>query len=280
MTEVGHLPLTHRFKYTIGTLVTDIDQYRQCVRSFQKVGFGQDDCQFLFIDNSRENRHTAYDGLNHILNHAEGEYIILCHQDILMDFDGREDLDMRLAELGARDPQWAVAGNAGGIAPDSLAIRITDPHGADQETHQFPQRVFSLDENFMVIRADARLAFSSDLSGFHFYGTDICVLADVQGFRTYVIDFHVRHLSRGNKSQSFYENEHVLLKKYGRAFRPRFVQSTCSLLYMTGNPVGVYVQEIVGRVARALTRRINYILKQFNRPAFSFRWKVLDPRES
>ena len=204
MIEVGKQPLKYQYKYTIGTLVTDLAQYRRSVRSFNAAGFATEDCQFLYIDNSRFNNFTAYNGLNHILNHAESEYIILCHQDVLLDFDGRALLDRRLRDLEVRDPFWALAGNAGGVASGNLAIRITDPHGSDQKTHEYPQRVSSLDENFIVLKSDARLAFSTDLSGFHLYGTDVCLLADVQGHNCYVIDFHLRHLSAGNKSPSFF----------------------------------------------------------------------------
>ena len=263
MKEVGHQPLNHQCKYTIGTLVTDMAQYRSAVRSFERAGFGGGDCEFLYIDNSRRNSFTAYDGLNHILNHAQGEYVILCHQDILLDFDGRAELDEQLQGLGRIDPCWAIAGNAGGVGSGELAIRISDPHGVDQKTHKLPQVVSSLDENFLVIKSAARLAFSCDLSGFHFYGTDICLLADVAGYNSYVIDFHLRHLSAGNKSPSFFENEAKLAEKYGRAFRSRWVQTTCSLVYLTGNPFGILVQGTVSKLTQIAVRRANALKKRF-----------------
>ena len=263
MIEVGHQPVKHQYKYTIGTLVTDMAQYRSAVRSFRRAGFDGDDCEFLYIDNSRQNNFTAYDGLNHLLNHGQGEYVILCHQDVLLDFDGRDELDEQLQGLTRLDPYWAIAGNAGGVGAGELAIRITDPHGADQKTHQLPQAVSSLDENFLVIKSAARLAFSSDLSGFHFYGTDICLLADVAGYNSYVIDFHLRHLSGGNKSPTFFENEAKLGEKYARAFRSRWVQTTCSLVYLTGNPFGLLVQGTVSKLTQIAVRRANALKRRF-----------------
>ena len=253
--EVGGIPVEYKYKFTIGTLVTDAAQYKNCLKSFEEAGFGRDDCQYLYVDNSSFNSHSAYSGLNHILNHASGEFIVLCHQDVVLDFDRRGELERRLHELSAIDPFWGIAGNAGGVSSGELAIRITDPHGADQKTHEFPQAVKSVDENFIVLRADARLAFSADLGGFHLYGTDVCLLADVQGYNSYVIDFHLRHLSRGNKSPSFFESETAISRKYGRAFASRWVQTTCTLINFTGNPLGIMVQGSISKLTQAALRR-------------------------
>jgi len=268
VTEVGQKPLDYKYKFTIGTLVTDYAQYRDCVASFSRAGFGLDDCQFLYIDNSKFNSHSAYSGLNHILNHGEGEFIILCHQDVLLDFDKRVDLEKCLDELSAIDPNWAIAGNAGGVSSGELAIRVSDPHGADQKTHSFPQAALSVDENFIVLKSYSRLAFSADLGGFHLYGADLCVLADVQGHSSYVIDFHLRHLSAGNKSPSFFENEAAFAAKYGRAFASRWVQTTCTLVRLTGNPFGVLLQRRISQLAQAFLRRKSLLLDiiQFDAP--------------
>ena len=134
---------------------------------------------------------------------ARGRFVILCHQDVRLLGEGRVALDARLADLDARDPTWAVAGNAGGIRPGALALRISDPHGADQRRGLLPCRVASLDENFLIVRREARIGFSRDLSGFHFYGADVCLAADVMGHSCYVVDFHLQHLSPGRKGAEF-----------------------------------------------------------------------------
>ena len=135
-------------------------------------------------------------------------------------------------------------GNAGGVSPGSLALRITDPHGADQHVGQLPARVMSLDENFIVVRRDARVGFSVDLSGFHFYGADICLNADVMGHSAYVVDFHLLHLSAGTKNLAFDDMEARFRAKWSRALAPRWMQTTCSLLRLSGDTLG----RITGRV--------------------------------
>lgn len=224
-------------RYTIGTLVTNHAQYEAMVRSFRDHGFAPPDCEFIYLDNGSGNRLSAYRGLNRLLQEAAGDYVILCHQDVRLLADGRAALDLRLAELSARDPKWALAGNAGGSAPGKLALRISDPHGKDQHVGDLPERVDTLDENFIVCRSSARLALSDDLDGFHFYGTDLCLLADIRGFSAYVIDFHLEHLSGGTTDSTFWAAETAFRTKYARAFRPRWLQTTCALVFLSGSQV-------------------------------------------
>jgi hypothetical protein len=223
-------------RFSICTLVTRPEQYRKMIGTFEARGFAENDCEYLFLDNSSSNAFDAYEGLNLFLNNARGEYIIVCHQDVELLSDGRDRLDAVIAELEAQDPLWAVIGNSGGVSPGRLAIRITDPHGADQKTDLLPVRVRSLDENFLVVRRRANLALSHDLGGFHLYGTDICIIADILGWRSYVVDFHLHHLSPGYREQSLSQSRVAMIRKYARALRARWVMSPCELLFLSGGP--------------------------------------------
>ncbi len=242
-------------RYTVACLVNDMRHYEAMRASFRAGGF-QGDCEYLYIDNTHGEQVCAYAGLNAMLNAARGKRVILCHQDLRLLTQSRRDLEARLDELDAFDPAWALAGNAGGVAPGVLAVRITDPHGANQSVGQFPARVASLDENFIVVRRDARIGFSIDLSGFHFYGADICLHADLAGWRAYVIDFHLAHLSAGKKDDYFTEMENAFRAKWSRVLGPRWVQTTCSLVRLTGDPLGQLAGRLVEGPFRKLSRRL------------------------
>ena len=180
--------------YTIATLVNDRAQYDDMVSSFERGGFNGSDCEFLIIDNTGDTQTCAFKGLNAALGSAKGRYVILCHQDVRLLDEGRPELDDRLEKLEALDPDWAVAGNAGGVKAGKVAIRISDPHGADQLVGALPARVVSVDENFIIVKRNSRVGFSNDLSGFHLYGADLCLNAQIMGWHAYVIDFHLAHL--------------------------------------------------------------------------------------
>lgn len=242
-------------RYTIATLVNDIDQYEAMRGSLRAGGFAGD-CEYLYIDNTSREQICAYSGLNTLLNEARGDYVVLCHQDIRLLTEGRHRLDRRLDELHGADPHWALAGNAGGVSPGVLAIRITDPHGPDRRVGDLPQLVRSLDENFIVVRREARIGFSTDLSGFHFYGADICLQASMAGWHAYVIDFHLAHLSAGKKDDMFLRMESEFRAKWSRALAPRWLQTTCSLVRLSGDQLGQITARIVERPLRTITRRL------------------------
>lgn len=239
-------------QYSIVTLVSNHAQYDAMRASFEAGGFGRAGCEYLYIDNSDYNAADAYAGLNALLNRARAPYVLLCHQDLMLIGDGRAELDERLADLDARDANWALAGNAGGVAPGKLALRISDPHASDVRVGTLPARVTSLDENFIVVRRDARLGFSRDLAGFHFYGADICMHAAQMGYSAYVINFHLKHLSAGRKSADFHEMELAFQAKWARALAPRWIQTTCALLRLSGAPVG----GMIGRLARVPLQKV------------------------
>jgi hypothetical protein len=242
--------------YTIATLVNDRAQYEAMRATFRAFGFGGPDCEFISIDNTGASQTEAYAGLNRLLDRARGRFVILCHQDVRLIGDGRQDLDRRLADLEARDPGWALAGNAGGIRPGRLALRITDPHGVDRRVGELPERVVTLDENFMVMKRSARLGFSRDLAGYHLYGADLCLVADILGYSSYVIDFHLEHLSAGTISADFHAAETAFRAKWSRALRSRWLQTTCALVPVSGDRLDRLIGGVAGGAVAGLARRL------------------------
>lgn len=222
--------------YSICTFVTRPAQYAAMRASFAAGGFVPADCEYLFIDNADGNRLDAYQGINLFLRAARGRHVVLCHQDVELIADGRARLDAVLAELERRDPAWGICGNAGGIAPGKLAIRISDPHGEDVARNgPFPVRVASLDENFLVVRRAANLALPRDRAGFHLYGTELCLIAERLGWHAYVVDFHLRHHGRGNMDAMFRRQLTELVDGTAAAFRPRWIGAPCTDMFLSGS---------------------------------------------
>jgi hypothetical protein len=246
----------YKFTFSVCTIVSNSEMYAQMFDSFIKAGFTSDICEFLYVNNTEKNTLDAYAAYNHFLQKAQGKYIILCHQDIELIFDNIFVLKNRIEEVEKLDPKWALLGNAGATNLKYKAIHIT--HGIRAKNHRvgnkFPVKAIALDENFIIARKDANLACSSDLNGFHFYGSDLCIIADVLGYSVYVIDFHILHKSLGNADYRFYALKKDLQRKYLRAFRGRFFQSaTIAKLYLTGNKTEYYL--LNNSIARSIYRQ-------------------------
>jgi hypothetical protein len=223
--------------FSICTLVTQKDEYQEMLDSFIKKGFSTAICEYLYVDNTKGCTYDAYEGINLFLQKAQGEYIIVCHQDIIIHDNDKNDLLLLIDEVNYKDPNWAILANAGGINLKWIATHITEVEKGEKiykEVH-LPLRVKTVDENFIIVKKSANLALSRDLKGFHLYGTDICLIADILGYSCYVIGFNIIHKSNGKVDQSFYESKNNILKKYRKAFRNRFISTTITRFNLNGN---------------------------------------------
>jgi len=248
------------YKYSICTLVTNMEEYGQMVESFLKAGFTKQECEFRYIDNTVENSFDAYQGLNLFLQNAKGENIILCHQDILIQFDDINVLEKRIVEIANLDENWAILGNAGGIENDlyrRCAINLIYEDGFHQKQGTLPQKVVSVDENFIVVRRSANLALSHDLEGFHMYGSDLCLVAELLGYTAYVIDFKLLHKSYGNASVNYHQSVESLVDKYIRFMRNRRIVTTIADFYLSSSKLRKTFAE--SKLGKKIARKIKKI---------------------
>ena len=242
---------------TICTLVTDISQYGLAVTSFRRHGFSEANTEFLYIDNTNGNKFDGYSGIREFLFRARGKYVLICHQDIELIDDGFSVLVSRLADLDRLDPLWALAGNAGLNGIGNWALRITDPHSDNAHIGDLPARVSSLDEDLLIVRRASLVTPSADLRGFHFYGLDLCLQAEINGMHAYVIDFHLGHKSQGSKSRGFLDARDALEKKYAIISRPRLIQTTCELVFLGPLARFRFLRRIIKKLLRMTGRYKN-----------------------
>ncbi|WDF55167.1 hypothetical protein [Mucilaginibacter sp. KACC 22063] len=247
------------YQYAVCTLVTNLEEYGQMVQSFIDAGFTQDICEYRYIDNSKTNTFEAYEGLNLFLQKADAEYIILCHQDVLLQFDGILQLNHQIAEISKLDNNWAVLSNAGGLENDlyrRFVVNIVYPDGLYECNANFPKKVVTVDENFIVVKRSANLALSHDLKGFHLYGTDICLVAELLGFTAYAIEFKLLHKSYGNADDSYQDILQKLIAKYTHFMRSRYVLTTIAHFYLSASTWRTrwFKTKMGSKISRKLTK--------------------------
>jgi hypothetical protein len=218
----------------IFTFVTDHDGYSQMRRTFEQAGFTRERAAFVDLHSAGgPGEPDPYRKITELVADLTEPFFILCHQDLRLDRGhGIDELLSAIAELDERDDRWAVAGNAGGSRSLRVIRSVTDPHGGGSGD-SLPARVHSLDENFLVIRTGTGVGCSRELSGFHMYGTDLCLNALEQGRHAYVIDFSVRHLSSGTKDAAYASARDALVARWSPRFLARYVRTTVDVLFLS-----------------------------------------------
>jgi len=204
--------------FEIHTFADDQGLYQRMRQSFIEAGFRPD--AFVPLTDDLDDPYAA---ITRIGQQTKARYPILCHQDLLADRGaGAKHLLASLRSLDAADPRWVVAGIAGVMRSGRLLQGLVDPDGGPTG-EPLPLPVVTLDECFLVFNRCHVARCSDKLSGFHFYGADVCLHALRAGGTAYVIDFPLTHASRGKGSTSS-DFRHAYRQGYERA-RERLIAS-------------------------------------------------------
>jgi hypothetical protein len=231
--EIINIGIERAYKnnFCICTIVTNKDEYNLMKSSFEKAGFVQN-TNYLIADNTNGNLFNAYEAIRRFLQESDATYTIIAHQDVRC-IDSVEILNDCIRNLDKKDKNWAICGNAGGLDYKKIFYHI-DNNGDIRKSPNLPKPVFSLDENLLIIKTEKQLSISDDIKTFHFYGTDLCIIADFLGYTCYVIPFLVQHLSKGNLADMNVKKPNFI-EGYGKKLRSRFIQTTCTKFYFSNS---------------------------------------------
>lgn len=235
--EAKKLDLTTNYSklFSICTFVTQFDEYELMKASYLQNGFNENNSEFLYFDNTI-NAETveAYIGIRNFLKKASGKYIIICHQDIEI-IDPLNVLQKKLKEIEEIDKNWSLISNAGGYHKFHTCYFISYPNVGLKKRGRLPQRIESADENFLLINSDACLSISNNLKGFHFYGTDLCLISSLLGYSCWAINYNVLHKSKGKHSDKFFNLRKDLVSKYSYFFRSRWIHTPTFPIFISTN---------------------------------------------
>lgn len=203
-------------------------------RSFEAAGFTPEHAGFTELCSSgKPGEPEPYSTITKLVGELSEPFFVLCHQDIRLDRGhGIDRFRNAIRELDERDERWAVAGNAGGARSLRVIRSITDLHGGGT-ADSLPAEVHSLDENFLVVRTGTGIGCSPGLAGFHLFGTDICLNALEQGWRPYVIDFHLHHLSFGKRDEAFRSARSRFIAHWSSKTIARYVRTTIEVIFLS-----------------------------------------------
>ncbi len=155
---------------------------------------------------------------NRALDATREEVVVFLHHDVYLPHGWDRLLMMRLAELSARDPDWALAG-AYGVAPDYRQFGPVWTSSLGQIIGRIPMQpepVQSFDEMLIVLRRSSGLRFDDRQPGWHMYGTDIVCAARAAGKGAYAIGLPCIHNDRfhGALGPDFTESYRWMQRKW------------------------------------------------------------------
>ena len=224
--------------FSICTMVNDWVEYEAHQQSWLRMGFGGRDCEFLVSDNSSSNKLDSFQSSRLFLNEGRGQYIIMAHLDSSPGVTKDKMLKL-LRSLEACDPKWAIVGNAGvdQLGKGILAHGFQMPRLSEKKGAKRFQLVHALDENLLIVKAEARLSLSYDLGGFHLYGLDLCDVARRLGRTCYVAPMPWYHGSHGTLNTAFYQKVSEFESKMRNYRRSKIWATNCTIITVSRSPL-------------------------------------------
>ena len=132
---------------------------------------------------------SAAAAYNAAIEKAAADLLVLAHQDVYLPEGWLRVTKRALVDLAVTDPDWAVLG-AWGIQRSGEGVGFLYC-GAARRVLGGPFEggvaVDTLDEVLLILRKSSGLRFDERLSGFHLYGSDICLEARRRRRKCYAI---------------------------------------------------------------------------------------------
>jgi hypothetical protein len=188
------------------------------------------DTEYLLIDHSRLGG-DSYQALREFTATAKGELIIVSHDDVSFEGLTFQDLILEIEKALQEDPDVAVFGIAGCTEGFRDVGHFRDATTEHRWGLRNWEKVVSLDEVFLVIRNGQGIGVSEELSGFHLYGTDLCLNAGKAGKTCRVIDFPVIHHSEGKIDGGFFKAKDTFEEHLRKIGEGKVIKTTCCYLY-------------------------------------------------
>lgn len=194
--------------FTIVTLAYNYENYCQMLKSLEHQD-GDHTIEIIGIPNYHGVYDSIFKAYNNATDVASGKYIIYCHDDIEVTSNFLNRIKANINEFDAKGVKWGVLGPAGiMINTHRSAFYLLDEQGKKfKDTKKMINaddpniEVESLDELCLITQKSNDLRFSEkEMTGFHFYGIDICKQGVLKGLRTFAIDAYCHHKSDGSKN--------------------------------------------------------------------------------
>jgi len=184
---------------SVVTLVNNLQEYKSFTDSLSNQ-IGNHNIEVIAIANFYNMYKNVTHAFNDALDISNGKYVIFIHQDVILPPDWLNKVEMHIKSLEIGRTQWGVLGPAGVTLNNGTYFYLLNSKFNKIFNYVYnTTNVFSLDELCLIINKTHDLRFSKQLTGFHFYGADICIQAHKQNLQVLAIDAYCYHASETGK---------------------------------------------------------------------------------
>lgn len=183
------------------------------------------------FDNKKLIVKKGYTNVSKAYNDAKviADIVVYVHHDVFLPDDFESNLIKSLDVMEGIDPNWGVLGVAGVNATKDGKdfFGCLKDREIEYKSDDLPVAVQTLDELILITHGDFK--FDEKIPSNHFYGADICLQANKQGRKNYVINCFLIHnssLRQGERPADF-----ILAKKYfANKYKDQFpIATTCEI---------------------------------------------------
>ena len=187
--------------FSIITPCTDMNMYNKCVvdslRKTNDITY-----EFISVNSGNKGLYNAAQALNAGICAARGQFLVLCHQDVIFSDNWLYNMHNEIKKIGGSVSKWGCIGPAGVEyqSGNSISYGHVIQGLGDKEQLVTPNRVLhsvqTLDE-LCIVKTNDGILFDENIGGWHFYGADICLQYLSNGIPNFAVPLMVRHLSDG-----------------------------------------------------------------------------------
>lgn len=203
----GKLKKPKNYDFSIITCIYDLENYKKLVKCIESQ-LGNYNIELISIPNFFNTFDSAYNALNAGADIASGNILIYCHDDIEFANNWLNKVKDHIEALKSQKIPIGVLGPAGITKTEQSSYYLIDENQnkiSKNDPHILASapryQVQTLDEMCLITLKTNDLRFDDSLmSGWHFYGANICLKALSKGLNNFSIDAYVYHKSDGIKN--------------------------------------------------------------------------------
>ena len=199
----------------------------------------QNDCEYelIFIDNRKQTYKNASDAINEGVKRANGDILIWCHQDIILE-DNKTFY--KIQDYLHQNKKCGILGVAGTRKENKKEKTVITNmvHGKDKKIAgnkniYEPEECETLDECILAMRKDMFYNCNlekSNIYTWHLYGTEYSIKVKQNGYQVIVFPIKCWHLSEGS---SFDESYFKQIKKLAKIYKKQMkvIRTTMGIWY-------------------------------------------------